>query len=83
MQATITIMQGLPDKNYRTLVLLQRTDRPKYWTFHCVNCRMPVAHLVNKEIKAITDFYNPQDTSNEAVEVRCSSCKRFYSFQLN
>lgn len=82
---TIRIQQKFDsDKRYRTLVLLQRSDRPKYWTFHCVNCKQVVAELANHDVYALNDMYNPQDTSNHVVGIPCSSplCRRWYYFLL-
>jgi len=72
------------DRRYRTLVLLQRTDRPKYWTFHCMNCQQPIAELNGTDVYAMTDFYDPHNASNASVGMRCPSpmCKRWYFFQL-
>lgn len=88
MNVGIKVVKGYseePDRQYRTLVMLQRSDRPKYWIFHCPNCQQPMAHLSNRDIIAISDFYDHQSTTNGAVGVRCPGayCKRWYYFQLN
>jgi hypothetical protein len=73
------------DHKYRTLVLLQRSDRPRYWSFHCPNCKAFVAELNNTDVHAMADFYNPQSADNRSVGVRCSGayCKRYYFFVLS
>lgn len=83
---TIQVVRGYeePDRKYRTLVTLQRADRPKYWTFHCPNCQQPMAELNGTDLFSLEDFYNPQSAENRAVGIRCPGphCRRWYYFQL-
>lgn len=77
------------DRRYRTMVLLQRTDRPRYWTFHCPSCTMPLCEIVNAEVVALSDLFDMQNTSIAANGVRCSGrtgngrCGIWYYFTLN
>ncbi len=86
MNVEIKVVRGYEEKDreYRTLVLLQRSDRPRYWTFHCPNCQQPMAHLSGRDVVSLTDFYNPQSAENGSVGIRCPGafCKRWYYFQL-
>lgn len=45
-----------PDYRYRVGVLLQRSERPSLWTFHCPRCTMAVCELMNTEITTLTDI---------------------------
>lgn len=78
-----------PDKRYRVLVLLQRSDRPRYFTFHCMRCQMPVADLANSEVVALNDVIDFHNTTNQMVSVRCDGryqgghCRTFYLFSLS
>lgn len=86
MELHVKVVGGYEEKDrkYRTLILLQRSDRPRYWTWHCPNCQQPIVELNNTDMYAMTDFYNPAAASNAAVSIRCPglNCKRWYAFQL-
>lgn len=77
------------DRRYRCLVSLQRSDRPRYWTFHCPNCTMPITELVNAEVVAINDLIAMDKLTNLSVGYRCSGrtgngrCNIWYYFNLN
>lgn len=73
-----------PDRRYRTLVVLQRSDRPKYWTFHCPHCTEPLGELTNTEIVAISDTFDMQNTNLATAGLRCSGkyCRRWYYFSI-
>lgn len=87
MDVHIRVVGGYEEKDrkYRTLVMLQRSDRPRYWTFHCPNCQQPIAELNNRDIYSMTDMFNPLSTANGGVGTRCPgpNCRRWYFFQLN
>lgn len=80
----LIIKVGEADRRYRTLVSLQRSDRPKYWSFYCPHCKSFVAELNNTDIFALNDFYNPQSAKNTSVGMRCNGtyCRRWYFFVL-
>lgn len=80
----IDLTNAVPDRQYRMLILLQRTDRPRYYSFHCFNCKTLVAELAGSNVFAAEDFYNPQSTTNASVGIRCNGkyCHRYYFFQL-
>lgn len=83
MEVTITT-----DKRYRIMVLLQRTDRPAYYDFHCPRCGKKVGELVNQEVKALSDVIHMD--RGELVGVRCDGrifdrgepCRTWYYFTL-
>lgn len=77
-----------PDRRYRMQVLLQRTDRPRYYIFHCPACTKPVCELVNSEVYAVSDAIDMQNTDLMATGVRCDghingqNCRIWYYFRL-
>lgn len=83
------IIKVEPDRRYRSLVSLQRTDRPRYWTFHCPNCTMPLCEIANAEVIQITDLIDYQNTDNVMNGIRCSGrtgngrCDIWWYFNLN
>lgn len=89
MQVIIkTTVAGEPDRRYRILVLLQRSDRERYYTFNCPHCTMPVAELVNTEIIALNDLIDGHTLNNQSVGVRCDGryagekCRWWFFFSL-
>lgn len=74
-----------PDKRYRVLVQLIRSDRPRFWKFHCPHCKHPLVELQNKDIEVITDFYDPQNLNNGAVGIRCDGpyCRYYFYFTVS
>ena len=77
------------DRRYRCLVLLNRSDRPGVWTFHCPRCTMPVAELVNTEATALTDTMEVDNGHLAGVGVRCDGrfqgkrCSIWFYYNLN
>lgn len=63
----------VPDKQYRLLVTLIRSDRPRYWKFKCFNdeCSGKIVDLQNLEVIGIDDFYDPQNLNNYGIAVHC------------
>ena len=82
------LTKNVPDRRYRVLVSLQRSDRPKYWFFHCTNCGAKVCELQNQEVVALQDFYDPQNVNNGGVGIRCKGaamgeyCRYWWYFNL-
>lgn len=74
-----------PDRRYRLLVMLQRSDKPNYWTAHCMKCQHPLVEILNAEIEAISDLVSMEDTSNIGIGMRCPGkyCRYWYYFKLN
>lgn len=74
------------DRRYRVLVVLARSDRPTHYTWHCPRCTMPVAELVNMEVRALSDIMDV--TSHELIGVRCDGrtghgrCNTWYYWSL-
>lgn len=73
------------DKRYRILVLLQRTDAPKYWTFKCNHCGYDVEEVINAEIEAMSDVAAIGTSQDVLIGRRCPGpyCKYWYYFKLN
>lgn len=80
---TITITQTIPkpDPRYTVKLYFVREDRPKYWTFYCPHCKMPVAEL-DGQFAYGTDIVD--DTTPKPVNFRfkCQGryCKYWYQF---
>lgn len=72
------------DKRYRILVLLQRSDRPKYWTFKCNHCGYDVQDLTNVEVEAVSDLVELPG-NDVLIGRRCGGpyCKYHYYFKLS
>lgn len=60
-----------PDRRYRCLVTLMRSDRPRYWNYLCSNCGSKVVELQNLDVYAIDDFYDPQNINNTGIGRHC------------
>lgn len=77
------------DRRYRCMVLLNRTDRPTVFTWHCPRCTMPVTEMVNVEMSALTDTINMDSGALAGVGVRCDGrfqgkgCRIWYYFSLS
>lgn len=78
-----------PDRRYRVLVTFGRSDRPRYWTFHCPNCQKPLCEIVNADIQTMTDVIDMSNLENIGNGVRCDGrfqgrrCDIWYYFNLN
>lgn len=73
------------DPRYQLLIVLQRVDRPKYWTFHCPNCKREILPEVNNGVMtAMTDLF---DSGNPVYGKgkRCDTgwCRYFFFFKLS
>lgn len=84
------VTRGEPDRRYRILVSLMRSDRPRYWNWLCNNCGAKVVELQNYDIIDMTDFYDPQNLNNAAVGRHCKgtlpsglACPYTYFFNLH
>lgn len=77
-----------PDRRYRMMVLLNRSDRPTHMKFHCPRCTMPVGEIINSEIVAITDAMDISNIDVVGAGVRCDGryngrrCNVWYYFTL-
>lgn len=77
-----------PDRRYRILVLLQRSDRPSHFKFHCVRCNMPVSEIINADIVALSDTMDMETSKLPLTGVRCDGrfdggrCNIWYFFSL-
>lgn len=74
-----------PDQRYRTLISLHRTDRPRYWTFSCINCKADICEMVNTDVLAISDLLDMQNVEIAGPGIRCTGryCRRWYYFNLS
>lgn len=86
----VRIQVAIPDRRYRILVNLIRSDRPRYWNFLCHNCGSKVVELMNQEIAGLDDFFDPQNVNNHGVGRHCKGtmigglpCPYSYYFQLS
>ncbi len=75
-QIRVEITQTLvtvPDKRYRCLISLMRSDRPRYWRFRCFNdgCNSIITEIQNLEVYAVDDFYDPQNINNTGIGRHC------------
>ena len=76
------------DKRYRVMVLLHRSDRPRYWTFFCPACQKVLCEIVNSDVVAISDTMDMQNTSIYGPGIRCDGryqgghCGTYYYFVL-
>lgn len=70
------------DRRYRVLVLLQRSDRPKYWVFHCPNCKREIREVNNASLLGMTDSFA---ASEYGTGIRCDTgwCRYYYYFQFS
>lgn len=66
-----------------------RADRPNNWTFKCMKCDSKICQIINREIFAIDDFYDPQNVAYGGVSRDCKGitpdglpCKYTYFFNL-
>ena len=82
-------VQAEQDRRYRMLVNLQRSDRPRYWKFLCVNCGSFIAELQGFEAIGLNDFYDPQNPQNASIGRHCKgtlptgqACPYSYYFVL-
>lgn len=88
---TITIAgESLPeaDRRYRVLVLLNRSDRPRYYTYLCYQCGFPVCEIVNQDVVAEADSLDMSNVTLLGTGVRCDGryqggkCRIWYYFSL-
>lgn len=74
-----------PDRKYRMMVFLNRTDRPRYWTFHCPICGKPLTEIVNMEVVSINDVVDFARPEMYGTGNMCFSryCRVWYYFNLS
>lgn len=92
LQPVIPNLTAEADRRYRMLVLLQRSDRRRYYTFHCPICTAPVGEIVNADVVAITDLIDMSNIDTIGAGLRCNGryhgdqsgkCSTYYYFSLN
>lgn len=71
LQKQTIAIKLVPDKHYGVLVSLMRADRPRYWSFLCVNCGSKIVELMNQEVVGMDDFFDPQNVNNFAIARHC------------
>lgn len=79
-----------PDNRYRILVDLKRADRPRYWNALCFNCGSKLVELMNLEIYAVSDFFDPDNLNNTGIGRHCKGlqedgrqCPYTYFFNIH
>lgn len=78
-----------PDRRYRMMVLLARTNRPTNFKWHCPRCTKPLGELINVEPIAVTDVMDMTNPDMVAVGFRCDGrydgerCNVYYYYSLN
>lgn len=84
VESASSVMQE-PDRRYRVMILLQRSDRPHYWTFACPHCKHDVAEIMNADVEAISDIVSMENANNIGIGIRCDGpyCRYWYYFKLN
>lgn len=72
------------DPRYTIHVALVREGRPKYWSFHCPNCKEKVCELDGR-IVYITDINDESVPATSGQRMRCTGkfCRNWYQFSLN
>ena len=76
------------DRRYRTVHLLNRSDRPRYYTFLCYQCGYPVCEIVNAEVIASSDAMDMDNLALMGPGVRCDGryqggkCRIWHYFSL-
>lgn len=82
---TTIVMNEEPDRRYRIVVSLHRSDRPKYWIFSCPHCKEDLDEMVNVDIASMSDLLNFDDVSFVGVGRRCPGkhCRYWYYFNLS
>ena len=81
---TVTTAEKL-DPRYCIKVYLIRNDRPKYWTFRCIQCGKPVAEL-DGQIGYLADVVdNTSAVAHAGLRFKCQGpyCRLWYDFTLN
>lgn len=84
------VNRGQPDRRYRLMVTLVRSDRPRVWNFLCMNCGAKVCELVNREVYDAVDFYDTKDMELGGVLKHCKgsestglACPYSYFFNMH
>lgn len=84
-----------PDRRYRVMVLLNRSDRPTHYKFHCPRCTAWVAEIVNAQVVAMSDMVSFTESTNPMLGVQCdgrifdggdthlTKCRIFYMFSMS
>lgn len=79
------VQSGDEDRRYRMKILLVAARRPKYWVFHCPQCRMFVAELSGNVI-SITDVADVNaiaDYQPAPLIVKCrGQCHLWFEFEI-
>lgn len=92
--ATVKVQPQEPDKRDRTLIMLNRSERKKYWIFRCPKCTRAVCEILNGDVVAMSDLVDIDSIANFGNGVRCDGsyrdmfghvahCRQWYYFSLN
>lgn len=78
-------MTEVADYRYRVLVMLRKSDRPKYYDFSCFMCQRKVCEISGSDIKAFDDTADMYLKTTKGV--RCTGryrgghCPMWYYFE--
>lgn len=78
-------MTDVVDRRYRVLVMLRKSDRIKYYDFHCFLCQMKVAELSGCDVHAFDDAADVYVKTTKGVRCpgrfRGGHCNAWYYFE--
>lgn len=64
-------VQATPDRRYRIMITLIRSDRPMHANFLCMNCGHKIGEIVNRTIVSVNDFYAVDTTEVSGMTRHC------------
>lgn len=79
-------MTEVADYRYRVLVMLRKSDRPKYYDFNCFMCQRKVCELSGSDVRAFDDTADMYLKTTKGI--RCTGrgqqgghCPMWYYFE--
>lgn len=78
-------MTDVNDFRYRILVMLRKSERPKYFDFHCMLCQMKVCELSGTDVRGFDDMADVYVKTTKGVRCpgryRGAHCYMWYYFE--